>query len=239
MDRVRWADGGDLLLRVLVPALVLCCLVVAFGLAVVGPLAGPLNAEDAINEGLAVRRDDTWNSISFVWSFLGSTEAIVGVCLLVCTVVLWRSRDWRLTVVPAMAILLQLVLYLMVTALIHRERPSVERLETMLPMSSYPSGHVGASTALYLAFLLMASRIERVGLRWVAAAVCVTVPLLVAFGRLYRGMHHVSDILVGMLAGGVCAVLAYGWYLRRIQSPTGPERSRNAGTPAHRLGWGP
>ncbi|HEY5786990.1 MAG TPA: phosphatase PAP2 family protein [Microlunatus sp.] len=180
-----------------------------------------MNAEDSINQGLAVRRDETWDSISFALSFLGSTEAIVGVYLLVSTVVFWRSRDWRLAVVPAMAILLQLGLYLTVTALVHRERPSVERLEPMLPMSSYPSGHVGASTALYLALLLMASRVERVGLRWTAAAVCVTVPLLVAFARLYRGMHHASDILVGMLAGGVCAVLAYGWYLRRTTSPSG------------------
>ena len=212
------------MVRVLAPALILCGLIVGFGLAVGGPLAGPLNAEDSISQGLAVRRDGTWDSITYVWSFLGSTEAITGVCLVVSAGVLWHTRDWRLAVVPAMAILLQLCLYLTVTALIHRERPSVVRLEAILPMSSYPSGHVGASTALYLAVILLASRVERVGVRWTATLVCAAVPLLVAFSRLYRGMHHISDIAVGMVGGAGCALLAYGWYVHRMHVFTTPER---------------
>jgi membrane-associated phospholipid phosphatase len=42
--------------------------------------------------------------------------------------------------------------------------------------------------------------------------VCLTVPLLVAFGRLYRGMHHLTDIGAGFLNGITCAVLAHWWY---------------------------
>ncbi|GAA3692879.1 hypothetical protein GCM10022204_05590 [Microlunatus aurantiacus] len=219
MDRVRWADVRDLVVRVLGPVVVLCGLVVGLGLAVVGPLAGPLTEEDAVNQALADRRSGTWDAITSVWSFLGSTQAIVGVCLLVSAFVLWRCRDWRLALVPAMAITLQLGLYLTVTALVHRERPSVNRLESLLPMSSYPSGHVGASTALYLSFLLLASRIERAALRRAVSAVCVLVPLVVAFGRLYRGMHHVSDVAVGMAAGACCALLAYAWYRHRVLTP--------------------
>lgn len=220
MDRVRSADGRDFLVRVFGPALVLCGLIVGFGLVVTGPLAGPLNAEDALNRGLAARRDGTWDAITAVWSFLGATSAIVAVCLLVSAAVLWRTRDWRLAVVPAMAILLQLLLYLTATALVHRERPSVQRMESLLPMSSYPSGHVGASTALYLAFILLASRVERVGLRRAVTAVGAAVPLLVAFSRLYEGMHHVSDIVVGMAGGASCAILAYGWYAHRVRTLT-------------------
>jgi undecaprenyl-diphosphatase len=36
----------------------------------------------------------------------------------------------------------------------------------------------------------------------------------VAYARLYRGMHHLSDVLVGFLNGIVRAVLAWN-YLRR------------------------
>ena len=79
MDRVRSADGRDFLVRVFGPALVLCSLIVGFGLAVTGPLAGPLNAEDAVNRSLAARRDGTWDAITAVWSFLGATSAIVAV----------------------------------------------------------------------------------------------------------------------------------------------------------------
>ncbi len=222
MDRVRWGDGADFVIRVLGPVLLLCVMIVGIGFAVIGPLAGPLNAEDSVNQDLADHRDGVWNSITSVWSFLGSTEAIVGVCLVVFAGVLWFSRDWRLAVVPVMAIALQLGLYLTATALIHRARPSVERLDALPPMSSYPSGHVGASTALYLALILLASRVERVGVRWAITIICTAVPLLVAISRLYRGAHHVSDILVGMMCGAGCALLSYGWYEHRCRAANPP-----------------
>ena len=213
------------MVRVLGPVLLLCGVVVGFGLAVVGPLSGPLNVEDSVNQSLADHRNGIWNSITYVWSFLGSTEAIVGVCLVVFAGVLWHSRDWRLAVVPAMAIVLQLGLYLTVTGLIHRERPSVERMDALPPLSSYPSGHVGASTALYLALILIASRVERVGVRWTIIGICATVPLLVGVSRLYRGVHHISDIIVGMLCGAGCALLAHGWYRHRMHAATVSARS--------------
>ena len=222
MNRLRWADGRDVVVRVFLPMLVLCGLIVGVGLAVVGPLAGPLNAEDAMNRGLVVHRSDAWDSITFAWSFLGSTQAIAGVCLVVSALVLWHTRDWRLTVVPAMAVLLQLSSYLTVTALIHRERPSVERLEALPPMSSFPSGHVGASTALYLALILLALRCRRAGVRWAMTAVCGVIPPLVAFSRMYQGVHHLSDVVVGMIGGAGCALLAYGWYVHRIGAGTTP-----------------
>ena len=43
---------------------------------------------------------------------------------------------------------------------------------------------------------------------------CILAPLLVSYARLYRGAHHVSDIVVGMLNGLLCALLAWN-YLRR------------------------
>jgi membrane-associated phospholipid phosphatase len=205
--------------------------ILVIGLAVAGPLATVLQAEDAVNAGLVVHRNATWDLISFVMSYLGSTEMVVGVCLLVGGLVLWRTRDWRLAVVPAIAIMVQLSIYLGVIAFIRRERPSVERLDVLLPMSSYPSGHVGASTALYLTFLLIAMGIERVGLRWATIVVCVTIPLLVAFGRLYRGMHHLTDIAAGFLVGVACGLLAYGWYRHRARTTDMPERREPADLP--------
>src|SRR6478672_3048536 len=135
MDRLCWADVRDLIVRVILPMLVLWGLIVGIGLAVVGPLAGPLTAEEAINRGLAAHRSGAGDAITFVWSFLGSTQAIAGVCLVVSAFVLWHTRDWRLVIVPATAVLLQLSMYLFVTAVIHRQRPLVERLEALPPMS--------------------------------------------------------------------------------------------------------
>jgi membrane-associated phospholipid phosphatase len=73
---------------------------------------------------------------------------------------------------------------------------------------------VGATTALYLSFALLAQRLERPWMRRLATTVCLLVPVLVAWARLYRGMHHLSDILVGAANGLACALLAWA-YLRR------------------------
>jgi undecaprenyl-diphosphatase len=48
----------------------------------------------------------------------------------------------------------------------------------------------------------------------VLTVICLVIPLLVAYARLYRGMHHLTDVLVGFLNGIVCAFLAWN-YLRR------------------------
>ena len=83
-----------------------------------------------------------------------------------------------------------------------------------------------ASTALYLALALLAARIERTWLRVLTTVVCLALPLLVTYARLYRGMHHVSDVAVGMLNGIACALLAWGWWRWT--------RSRHAGSATDR-----
>ena len=60
----------------------------------------------------------------------------------------------------------------------------------------------------------MATRISNVVVRRVVIVLCILAPLLVSYARLYRGAHHVSDIVVGMLNGVLCALLAWN-YLRR------------------------
>ena len=71
----------------------------------------------------------------------------------------------------------------------------------------------------------MATRIENPVVRRVVITLCVIAPLSVAYARLYRGAHHVSDILVGLLNGAVCAVLAW-LYLRRDPSSASGRASR-------------
>ena len=89
-----------------------------------------------------------------------------------------------------------------------RPRPDVPHLDPAPPTSSYPSGHVGASVALYASFAIMATTIERSWLRRTVIAVCSVIPILVAYARLYRGMHHLSDVIIGALNGLICAGLA-------------------------------
>jgi undecaprenyl-diphosphatase len=98
----------------------------------------------------------------------------------------------------------------------------VPHLDPAPPTSSYPSGHVGASTALYLSFALLAQRIEQAALRRVVTTLFLLVPVLVAWARLYRGMHHLSDILIGGANGVVCALLAWAYLRRKARARTTP-----------------
>ena len=102
--------------------------------------------------------------------------------------------------------LVEISVYLIVVLAVDRPRPG-HRLETRLT-GSYPSGHVAASIVLYglLAFVLT-RRVRSKGGRTALWTVAVVVPLVVAASRLYREMHHFSDVVAGALIGlGVLAV---------------------------------
>ena len=179
-----------LLLRAIVPGIVIWLVIVGFGELLRGPLKSLNHSES--------------------WSHVGNTEIVIGVCVIATALLWWRTRQWWVAIVPAIAIALQATIFVIATAIIGRPRPEVSKLDPAPPTSSYPSGHVGASTALYLSFALLATqRIERVWLRRLVIVVCAVIPVLVAYARLYRGMHHLSDVLIGALNGIACALLAW------------------------------
>lgn len=177
-----------------------------------GPLNGVSQAEESVNKDLAADRTGTWDTITAVWSQIGNTIGVIAVCIVVASLILWRTRDLRLAFVAPIAIAMQGLIFLVVAKLVDRDRPPVDKLDASPPTASYPSGHVGASTGLYVAFALLALRIDRPWLRWTTVVVCLVMPLFVAFSRLYRGMHHITDISAGLLNGAICALLSYAWY---------------------------
>jgi len=73
---------------------------------------------------------------------------------------------------------------------------------------SFPSGHVGASSA-FVCTLLLASR--RIGLA------CIPIPILIAFSRMYLGAHYLSDVVCAAVLGLLCALIAARLILPRVQ----------------------
>ena len=63
---------------------------------------------------------------------------------------------------------------------------------------SFPSGHVGASTAFF-GVLFIARR--RIGLA------CLSIPILIGFSRMYIGAHYLSDVVCAAVLGALCAVV--------------------------------
>ena len=148
---------------------------------------------------------------------IGTTEFIIGACVLFVALFWWRTKQWWLALVPPQAIAVQAVVFMTSALVVGRERPDVEQLDQAPPTSSYPSGHTGASTAFYVVLAMLAQRIQHQAVRIVVTVVCLLMPVAVGTGRLYRGMHSLSDVLIGALNGLVCALLAWN-YLRRDTS---------------------
>lgn len=221
----RWRDDQsrptakeavrDLAVRVLAPLVVWWLVVLALGWAFTdGPLKEFGIREERLNRSLESSRTALVDNITLVFSWAGATASIIGVCLVVVALVWRHTRQWWYAVVPLIAISAQALVFFFTTLLIDRERPDVEKLDDSPPTSSFPSGHTGAATGLYFTLALMALRIRHPALRAVVVTVCLLVPFLVASARLYRGMHHVSDVVVAMVNGLVACLLAWNW-LRR------------------------
>jgi len=112
------------------------------------------------------------------------------------------ARHWRLAAFLGCALAVESGSYRATTIAIHRDRPSVHRLESLPVNASYPSGHTAAAIAVYCGLaLLLTSRIASRGARAVVWTLASLIPVFVAFSRMYRGMHHPLDVLGGVLIG--------------------------------------
>ena len=200
--------GRSLATRVLAPAAILWIMVVGAGALVVSVLALD---ESAISDAFVEARTPVLDSVTAVVSEMGNTQVLIATCLLVVAFIWWQSRQWWLAAVPALALGVEALVFLTSSLVVGRSRPEVDQLDDAPPTSSFPSGHTGASTAVYLAFALCASRIRHTGLRVTVQVVCVLVPLGVGISRMYRGMHHPTDVVAGFAVGITCALIAWSW----------------------------
>jgi undecaprenyl-diphosphatase len=170
-------------------------------------VGGVNSADESLVDWLVRHRTPARTDASFIGSSIGGglvLPILVGSIALVC--VLWRR--WRIAAFVVFALAVESGLYRVTTLVIHRDRPSVARLEQLPPNASYPSGHTAAAVAVYAGLaLLITSRLKHRGLRAFAWAVAVVLPLIVAASRMYRGMHHPIDTVAGVMVGVGAVIL--------------------------------
>lgn len=138
----------------------------------------------------------------------------------------WRTRHWRIPMLLMAAIGGEKLTYLFTSLAVGRPRPSVPPLGHVFATKSFPSGHVGSAVALYGGLVLAAAAwptARRTPVHPVIGVCAVTVVTgVVAFSRMYRGHHYLSDVVWGALLGSAWLALAGRVVLR-------PATGRGAG----------
>ena len=179
--------------------------------------------EDSVNQGAVERRTPTMDSVSAVGSRLSDTFTCIALLVVMVLVLRWWLGRWRESIVLTVAIVGELLIFLVVTFVVHRDRPDVPKLDAAPPTSSFPSGHTAAAVAIYgcLAFIVW-RRMRNRPLAGVIVAVCCLVPVAVGASRIYRGMHHPTDVLFGALGGGIWLLVVVSTLLppRTVASST-------------------
>ena len=227
----RWPGAlAGVVARLVAGWTVVLLLVIGLGLLVTGALSRqwPLSVEDDAERGLQAARTPLLDRWTDAFSEVADTVTIVGLCAVAVWVLRGRLRRWREALLVTATTIGQSAVFLSTTLVIDRERPDVPHLDEAPPTSSFPSGHSSAALALFGSLALVVYRCG--GPPWLRRTVVVlllAVPPLVMAGRMYRGMHHPSDVVGSLVVGGLVLL----WSDRVLRSARLPEDGRGPDPP--------
>jgi membrane-associated phospholipid phosphatase len=186
------------------------------GIVIAGvAIAVSFHFDDNVRQFVMEHQNPAMRNFMRYVSLLGDWPLHVAVGLVLLGLA-WRrgSEEWtRIFLGMLLAMMLAGVADTVIKRTVPRARPSVHA-ETRWggprfssKYHSFPSGHVGASTAFF-GVLLIARR--RVGLA------CLPIPILIGFSRMYLGAHYLSDVVCAAVLGIFCAVVVAHFLLLPI-----------------------
>jgi membrane-associated phospholipid phosphatase len=175
-----------------------------------GPFAGPIGRWDAhVSRWFVDLRTETLNRVTVIGSGLGMTEVIVALELL-AVFVLGIIRRWRDAAFLVCAVTLEASVALTTSIVIDRPRPHVIRLDDVPPTKSFPSGHTAAAIALYVGLaIILTPHVRQAAVRASIWLFAVTIPVFVGISRVYRGMHHATDVFGSVILGSLALGTAW------------------------------
>ena len=151
-------------------------------------------------------------------SFLGDYG---GACWIVLTLLMmiWKKTRWVGFTMGVSLALSGIFTNLVIKNLFFRDRPyevnpDIEPLGNIPSDTSFPSGHASVVFALATVLCLTLPWIMEKKKAIIVSALFVVLAVLLAFSRLYLGVHFPTDVLVGALLG-----IVYGIVARAIIGP--------------------
>lgn len=162
--------------------------------------------DQAVVMNVAAHRTDLLNNVAINLTALGSAPVVTLIALFVSLYALAAGRP-RI-VLALLWTPLSFLLDDVLKFLFQHPRPT-QAIIAIPDSYSFPSGHAVAASALYITLALLAAQSERRQrprriLLWSGVAVAV----LVAWSRVYLGVHYFSDVIGGLLLGGAGSIAA-------------------------------
>lgn len=133
-----------------------------------------------------------------VVTYGGSFPLLCGLALLL--VILPPTRK-KYGFPVALTAVVSAIVNLILKQIFRRQRPDILRLVTELGYG-FPSGHTQSCTAFFIALaLIILVTVKNKKVLIPSFALCILIPLIVGFSRVYLGVHHAGDILAGWTIG--------------------------------------
>jgi undecaprenyl-diphosphatase len=130
------------------------------------------------------------------------TGVVVMMVVAVAALFLWLTRHKHSAVLLVVTTSVGIVLNGLLKDVFHRTRPSVFAWGTEVFSSSFPSGHAMSAAIVYGTVAYLAARLQtKHWARILTIVVAAVLIALIAFSRMYLGVHYPSDTLAGMAIG--------------------------------------
>jgi membrane protein DedA with SNARE-associated domain/membrane-associated phospholipid phosphatase len=157
-------------------------------------------------EFVVEHRDPAVDNIMRGVSFAGSTPSLLALATIIAGWTYFRTKRFRWTLFLAVTVGGAIGLYELIKVLVERPRPAIAPLIDVGGWS-FPSGHATASAAVFAAVAYVLTRQTS----WKAGVVFWTVAIfaagLVAFSRVYLGVHWPTDAVAGLTLGALWTVV--------------------------------
>jgi membrane-associated phospholipid phosphatase len=142
----------------------------------------------------------------------GGVIGIVGISLVVIAVLL-KLRKYRDVVFFAVGLYGAVAINTILKLVFERTRPDLWERLVIETSYSFPSGHALASSALALTIIILCYKTK-----WFIPALIIggAYGLIIAFSRLYLGVHYPTDIIGGWLISSLWVIAVY-WMVKRVK----------------------
>lgn len=161
--------------------------------------------DEAVLRWLGAHRIPLLEALFLELTFLGTATVVIGLAA-VSALFLALMRQRTAAALLLWATLGAVLLNFVLKSLFDRPRPQLFDWGTHAATTSFPSGHAMSAAAVYGTVAFLAARLTyRRGVRRAIYAGATLLVLVVAFSRLYLGVHYPTDVLAGLVVGAAWA----------------------------------